>query len=209
MGFFDFIKKKIDDLLKEQPPIAKKAETNSLGEQLDKLTAEGELPFGWVYHKRESTAKIQTEYSYFLNMWLETQNKSPKEQYAALKSFILYLEDAGKLCKNKGECYEFWFYNYLTTNDYIAKRKAELEALTANLDELQTNFVKRNKELSNLDERIIKMLIEHPDVLQSDFVKMFDPLVQNDVREKLYFMDKSGKLKRTKSGKSYTLHYIG
>jgi len=84
-----------------------------------------------------------------------------------------------------------------------------LNELTANFDELQANFIKRNKELANLDDRIIQMLKEHPNALQSDFVKMFDPIVKNDVREKLYYMEKSGELQRTKSGRSYILHYKG
>ena len=69
------------------------------------------------------------EYTYFLNMWLDSRSKSPKEQYSALKSFVLYLEDAEKLCKSKGECFEWWFYNVLTSTDYISKRKQELNDL--------------------------------------------------------------------------------
>lgn len=199
--------------MKKKPPVTNrqtqggKSETNTFGESFDRLTHNGELPFGWVTHKKEFTNKIQGEFSYFLNTWLESRNKSPKEQYSALKSLILYLEDVEKLCKSKGECYEFWFYEVLVTKDYIEKRKDELDELTANLEELQANFDKRNKELFNLDNRIIQMLLEHPDVMQSDFVNMFDPLVKDAVREKLYFMEKSGELTRTKSGRSYTLHY--
>lgn len=204
MGLFDFMKKKS---VPAKTPNTTKVETNSFGEPLDRLTPEGELPWGWISHNNEFTGKIGGEYSHFLNMWLESRNKSPKEQYSALKSFVLYLEDAGKLCESKGECFEFWFYEYLTSKEYIEKRKSELEELTANLDELQSNFIKRNEELSGLDERIIKMLIDNPGILQSEFVKMFDSLVQNDVREKLYFMEKSGELERTKSGRSYILHY--
>jgi len=142
-------------------------------------------------------------------LWLESRNKSPKEQYSALKSFVLYLEDAERLCKSKGECFEWWFYELIASKEYIDQRKNELNELTANFDELQANFIKRNKELANLDDRIIQMLKEHPNALQSDFVKMFDPIVKNDVREKLYYMEKSGELQRTKSGRSYILHYKG
>lgn len=204
MGLFDFLKKK--GVLAKTPQ-APKIETNSFGECLDRLTPEGELPWGWVSKNIEFTNKINGEYSYFLNMWLEARNKSPLEQYSALKSFVLYLDDAGKLCESKGECFEVWFYECLTSKDYIEKRKGELEELTENFDELQSNYLKRNKEISDLDERIIKTLIDNPGILQADFVKLFDPLVQNDVREKLYFMEKSGELERTKSGRSYVLNY--
>ena len=140
-------------------------------------------------------------------MWLESRTKSPIEQYSALKSFVLYLEDAEKLCVSKGECFGFWFYEILTSKDCVQKLKIELEELTANFDVLQANYTKRNDLLIDLDNRIIKMMIDNPGVLQSDFVKMFDLLVQNDVLEKLYFMEKAGKIERIKSGRSYTLHY--
>ncbi len=173
----------------------------------DHLTKDGDLPWGWIYRNRDFTGQIQNEYSYFLHMWIDSKNGSPKERYQALKSFVLYLDDAGKLCESKGECFEFWYYNIVASKDYIEKRKGELEELIANFDKLQADFEKRAVHLSDLDERIIKMLIENPGVLQSDFVKMFDPLVQNDVREKLYFMEKAGDLERTKSGRSYILNY--
>lgn len=174
---------------------------------LDHLTKDGDLPWGWHTYAKEFTDKIGGEYSHILNTWLESKSKSPKEQYFALKSFVLYLEDVAKLCRTKGECFEFWFYNDLASPEYIQKRKSELEELTANFNKLQADFEKRNKEFSGLDERIIKALIANPGILQSDFVKLFDSLVQNDVREKLYFMEKSGELERKKSGKSYILHY--
>lgn len=229
MGLFDFIKKKGDkkesdqdifcgeglvDYIKSnlekptQENISKVLDRVAKpDDDLDHLTKDGDLPWGWHTYTKEFTGKIGNEYSHFLNMWLESRSKSPKEQYSALKSFVLYLEDAEKLCKAKGECFEFWFYNDLTSLDYIQKRKSELEELTANFNKLQADFEKRNDALSGLDEKIIQTLIDNPGVLQSDFVKLFDSLVQNDVKEKLYFMEKSGKLEKTKSGRSYILHY--
>lgn len=195
MGLFDFMKKT------NAQDQAKQA-TND-----EHLTPEGELPWGWVSRNNGLTSQIQGEYTHFLNMWLESRTKSPIEQYSALKSFVLYLEDAEKLCVSKGECFGFWFYEILTSKDCVQKLKIELEELTANFDVLQANYTKRNDLLIDLDNRIIKMMIDNPGVLQSDFVKMFDLLVQNDVLEKLYFMEKAGKIERIKSGRSYTLHY--
>lgn len=189
--------------MKKKAPVPKKQPQATA----DRLTTDGELPFGWVTRNKEFCDRISGEYSHFLNMWLESRNKSPLDQYAALKSFVIYLEDVEKLCKAKGECFEFWFREILTGKEYIQKRKKELEELTENLDELQANYNKRNNLLPDLDYKIINILINNPGVLQSDFVKMFDPLIHNDVREKLYFMEKEGKIERTKSGRSYILHY--
>ena len=116
MAFFDLFKKK------ETPPKAPV-------EDFEHLTKEGELPFGWLYRNKDFVDKINSEYSYFLNMWLDSRSKSPKEQYAALKSFVLYLEDVEKLCKSKGECFEFRFYEILASKNYIEQRKNDLEKL--------------------------------------------------------------------------------
>lgn len=175
----------------------------------DHLTPEGELPFGWVYRNREFTVPIHSEYSYFLNMLLESRNKAPKELYSALKSFILYLEDVEKLCKSKGECFEFWFYGNLTSKERLQKMKDELAHITENFDEIEKNFYKKQTELVDLDERIIKLLKDNPGIIQADFVKLFDATVQAEVKEKLYYMDKEGYLQRIKTGRSYTLNYRG
>lgn len=205
MALFDFMKKK--STVTKQQTLTTKTETNSFRERCDMLTKEGELPFGWVTQNKEFCDRIQGEFSYFLNTWVQSRCKTPKEYYSALKSFVIYLEDTEKLCKSKGECFEFWFCEILTSKDYVEIRKKELEELSANLDELQANYIKRNNLLCDLDNKIIKVLIDNPGVLQSDFVKMFDPHVQNDVREKLYFMEKTGKLEKVKAGRSYILHY--
>ena len=205
MGLFNFMKKKAH--VAKQQPRAAKAETNSFGEPLDRLTKDGELPWGWVTKNKEFCDRINGEYSYFLHTWLEAEKKTPKENYSALKSFVVYLEDVEKLCKSKGECFEFWYREILTSKDYLEDRKEELEALTANVDELQANYEKRIVLLSDLDTRIINTLLDNPSILQSDFIKMFDPVVHKDVREKLYLLEKAGKLEKTKSGRSYLLHY--
>ena len=132
MGLFDFMKKK-SPVIKQQPQEAK-TETNSSGECYDRLTPDGELPWGWVTRNKEFCDRINGEYTYFLNAWLQARNKTPLEQYSALKSFVLYLEDVEKLCKSKGECFDFWLHEILTGKGYIEKRKKELEELTAKFD---------------------------------------------------------------------------
>lgn len=131
MGLFDFMKKK---------SIPTKNKTNSFGDCFDRLTEDGELPFGWVHHNKNFVDKINCEYSVLLKIWLDSRKKSPMEQYSALKSFVLYLEDVEKLCISKGECFEFWFYEILASRDYIQKRKNELHELVVNMDALQKKY---------------------------------------------------------------------
>lgn len=91
----------------------------------------GELPWGWVTRNKEFCDGINCEYSHFLNAWVQSRNKTPTEHYSALKSFVIYLEDVEKLCKSKGECFDFWFHEILTSKGYMEKRKTELEELAA------------------------------------------------------------------------------
>lgn len=204
MALFDLFKKK------ETPPKAaidfNKAKPS---EDLEHLDENGELPFGWTYKNKDFVKNENSLFSYFLQNWLDSKCAEPKTKYEALKSFVTYLEDAEKICKSKGECFEFWFYEILTSKDYLQKRKDELADLTANFDEIETNYKKKENELANLDAKIVKMLKDNPNIIQSDFVKMFDDVIQSEVKEKLYYMDKIGVLERIKVGRSYTLNYRG
>ncbi len=205
-GLLDYIQSSIknptdENVLKALESIAKP------DDDLEHLTAEGELPWGWHTHNSEFIGEVGGEYSYFLNLWLDARSKPPKELHSVLKSFILFLEDAEKLCKSKGECFEYWYYEILTSRDYIEKRRTEFSELSQNLEEKQQEYERRMLELVDLDRKIIEKLKENANILQSDFVKMFDPAIKKDVQEKLYYMDKEGKLQRTKSGGSYILHY--
>lgn len=123
MGLFDFLKKP-----QQSKPIPKPTESKP-----ERLTAEGELPLGWLYRNKAFIDKLNGEYTYFLDMWIDSRRLPELDQYAALKSFVLFLEDAETLCKSKGECFELWFYDILASKEYIAKRKAELHALTERL----------------------------------------------------------------------------
>lgn len=202
MGILDFLKK-----------FATKsnADTKQTTIQHEHITEDGELPFGWIFRNKEFTDKISGEYSHFLNLWLESRSKSPKEQYSALKSFVLYLEDAEKLCKSKGECFELWFCEYLTTKDYISKRKSELEDLTANFDALQKDYenkLLKEEKVKTMKSDVIVLLKENDGILQSDFWKLFDDeICRAAATDIVYALWREGKIERTKSGRSFILHY--
>lgn len=95
----------------------------------------GELPWGWVIRNKDFIEKIQNEYTYFLNKWIDSRKGNSLKQYESLKSFVLYMEDGEKLCKSKGECFEFWFNEILTGKGYLEKRKSELRKLETQIKE--------------------------------------------------------------------------
>ena len=106
MGLFGLTKKKKVYTLPNEP--------------LDRLTSDGELPFGWYTANKAFTSKLQTEYKSFLDAWLASRKKSDLEEYAALKSFVIYMNDVKKLCEKKGECYNYW-RDVLFDDKYLAR----------------------------------------------------------------------------------------
>ena len=81
---------------------------NYSGESLDRLTKDGELPFGWYKRNEEFTDKIESEHRIFVEEYVNSRNISPKERYSALKSLVQHTDDVRKLCASKGECFEYW-----------------------------------------------------------------------------------------------------
>ena len=85
--------------------------TNALGESLDCLTEEGDLPFGWVAHNQSIVNQIESELSTFRN---DIHNaKTPIEKYAALKSYLLYIEDGEKHYGKIGICAGKYFEEFV------------------------------------------------------------------------------------------------
>lgn len=207
MGLFNLLKKSKNESIASKPLKEKSMKTditNSFGEPIDKLV-NGNLPWGWTAHNQDFTDKIRTEYSFFLKQWVDCRNKSPKELYFALKSFVKYIEDAETLCKSKGECFEFWFHEILVGKDYLNIRKNELEILTQNLSELQNEYECRQKALSDLESALLKSLKQNTGILQKDVYKLFDSSVKQDIQSLLYQWAKSGKIKREKIGNTYKI----
>lgn len=203
-GLINYVKSNIDDP-SEKNVLKAVQEIAQPDKDQDHLTEEGELPWGWRTVHKPFVDKISGEYKIYLDLWLESRNKSPFEQHAALKQFVQFMNDTRKLCESKGECHLEWFKD-CATDDYIKARSDELAKLEANLENSQAQYALRKSMIRSLDNEIMNKLRENDGILQSEFVKMFDPVVQKDVSEKLYYMSNEKKLIRTKSGRSYKLH---
>ena len=216
MGFIDFLKKKT--AVKQDQPTAKaepQAEMNNFGERWDELTKDGDLPTGWLYRNKSFVDQAEADYSHFLNWWLDSRNKSPREQYPTLKSFVLFLEGMERECKRKGVCFEFWFHELIASTDYIEKRKSELHDLTVNLESLQKEYETkamedelRKKRVIEMRDDVIALLKENAGILQSDFWKLFDDKIEREAATEIYYsLLNDGKIERVKSGRSYKISY--
>ena len=183
----------------------KTIKTNTLGEPLDKLVS-GELPFGWIANHRDFTEKISSQHNYFLHLWLNSRQNSPKEQYSSLKSFVLFLNDCKKLCASQGECYIKWFNDCIADDTYIQERTKELELLSSNFSNLTKAYDTKAKSLPNIDKQILQYVRSHPGILQKDLYNSFNPNLKNDISERIYYLSKNGKIKRTKQGNTYKLY---
>ena len=203
MGLFNIFKKK--------PTIKKQmqhARTNLSGESLDKLV-NGELPFGWIAYRRDFTEKINSQFNYFLHLWLDSRGKSPKEQYSSLKSFVLFLNDCKKLCASQGECYIKWFNDCIADDTYIQARTEELKEIENNYKKLEADYNKRQNIEKNilpkLQHDLLAFITTNPNVLQKDIYKAFAPELKDDIQNLLYHWDKEGKIIRTKCGNTYSI----
>lgn len=128
MGLFGLFKKK-----KQSKPVKKSSKINASGERMDRLTRKGDLPYGWSYANREFTGKFEKEYNRFTDAYFKSKKKGMLQEYAALKSLIVYMEDVQKLCKRKGECFAYWASCIVARPQDIAEYKARLKQLEAKL----------------------------------------------------------------------------
>ena len=214
MALFDFFKKKTSTVQSASPNSSNKTPLNSFDEPLDRLTAEGELPWGWVTHNKTFVDKIQNEYSHFLNGWLASRTQEPLRYFEALKSFVLYLEDVEHLCESKGECFVFWFNEILTSKGYLDERRKELQHLQSNFRQIEEDYKRKKLEDEDRARKVIEMrddviqqLKSNDGILQSDFWKLYNEADRGAVQDIVYSLIQQGKVEREKSGRSFILHF--
>lgn len=109
----------------------KSKNTNSVGERLDRLTPEGELPFGWAAYNKELVKRMDDEW--FVFRCAISDAKDPVGKYAAMKSFLLFLEDGKKHYSGINECAGKFFEEYFCTTDYAATIKKQFKELEKKL----------------------------------------------------------------------------
>lgn len=102
---------------------------NRSSERMDRLTRKGDLPYGWAYANREFTERIEKESKFFFDAYYTSKRKGMLQEYAALKSLIIYIEDVTKLCKRKGECFVYWSSHMVANSKQLAEYKARLKRL--------------------------------------------------------------------------------
>lgn len=176
----------------------------------ERLTSEGELPWGWLSIHKEETSIYTTEYNAFWTAWYDSRSKAPSEQLTALEAFVNYMNMVKTSLVKKGECFNYW-RDTLFDDDYLAKRTCELNELKENFEALEQDYsTKKAFEkniLPTLEHSVFEIIKEHPGILQKDIYKKFPLEAKPYIQEKLYYAEKLGQLKREKHGSSYSLFF--
>lgn len=115
MGLFDSFKKK-------QPEPKAAVRTNSCGEDLNRLTEDGELPFGWMRYNQEIISQMEADIAPFRKAIHDAN--TPLDKYAALKSYMQFLIDGKQHYEKIGECEGRYFYEYIC-DSYESKSNFE------------------------------------------------------------------------------------
>ena len=168
---------------------------------LNRLTEEGELPFGWIYANKDFVEATEEEYRYFFNAWLDAKSKDVLKQYAALKSLVIYMNDIKTICATKGECFAKWAEIVVANPDAMKKWTEYLHYMETHIDEL----LREEKMLKKLRTELKKIIQAEPGVKQEQLYKRFSPDMKNYISNELYHMAANGTIRREKSGRSYEL----
>lgn len=181
----------------------KKKEVIIPGQQLNRLDADGEIPYGWHYANRETIGRLEAEHRYFSNAYCTAKNegKGVLAEYSALKSLVQHMEDSRNLCASMGECFAKWASHSVADPSDLTELKAELARLKDNMDAL----LKREKAIKLLKEDLLAIIRAEPGIVQSDIYKRFNPEFKSDIQNQLHSLWASNIIIREKSGRSYKL----
>lgn len=190
-------------------PNRSESQSNSFGQKMDRLTPEGDLPFGWVYKNKEFVDKATAEYIYFSKQYTDHEYGDPKEKYAGLKSLLLYIEDTKKHYAKKGECFLFWFVETWAKAEEVKELYSELQYIEEHYDELKKEYDRRQYIehilIPELKKKAIEVVTESPGIIQTDAYNYFNPDVKSYVQEAFRILSREGKIKREKHGRTYKL----
>ena len=182
-----------------EPP--KPNNTNSFGEPLDRLTPEGELPWGWIHANKRFTDPIESEYRRLSDAVYEAKKQGAKAHYAALRSLVMYMEDVQKLCESKGECFAEWATIMVANPVALAHEKEKLEYYNQNIGEL----LKKEQQMKTLQVDVLKIISENPGILQADIFKLFPSDMKPFVKNEIHQLWENKKIERVKEGRTYSL----
>lgn len=176
---------------------------NTLGEPLDRLNKDGELPWGWVAYNKSIIQQIDTEISHFRNEI--NAAKGVLRQYAALKSYVLYLKDGYNHYSKIGECEGKYFNEFIVKSQESIDNIKHYKYIEDNIDEL----LKIEELKENMKRNIISLITNNDGILQTDIYKSYPQELKDTVIEHISELCSNGVIYKEKSGRTYALHLSG
>lgn len=180
---------------------------NTMGERMDRLDAEGNLPFGWVVYNRDVADKIDAEVKCFTDAIDDSTCINDKRN--ALRSFVQYLADGQMHYNNMGICVGKYFSEHIIDSTWAKGYIEQLSHIEQNYDLLlkeEQERLQKKEEMEKLSCEILDRLKGCDGMLQADFIKTFDASIKSDVSFLLNSLDRQGKVERIKAGRTYILH---
>lgn len=197
-GMIDFIKTNLDNPTDENVLKALK----KMGDRdLEHLTPEGELPFGWVTANKDFIEPMDKKLSSLIQ---NVDCSSIDSEIEGLSKVLGFCESYKHECESKGECF-LYYYNWMhgeNENSGIEYRQQRLNYLRDNYEHLKD--IEQKKK--NLDHCLYNFLLSNNGILQKNIYKNFDKELKEEIQGKLYQWHNSGKIERIKTGNSYAIH---
>lgn len=139
--------------------------------------------------------------------------KNVDDRIEVLKSLIQSYYDLRSKCVSLGEDYQKYFskmwehIHNSKCNDFcfVDRYEQELEELERNRNIIFAEQELHAKESENLKSRVLEILNQNRETTQTEIYKKFDPVVQKDIQEILYFLAKDGIIKREKYKTTYII----
>lgn len=204
----------INGMFKAVKPLFEKDilnEDNMFDKDLEHLTKDGELPFGW-FSSHPDVEKWDNGLAPLINRYnnLLKSDGFVDEKIESIKTVITYLEEYKKYCYSKNECYIFYYAkqyehchnSWKTDFALISNYQEWLKELEDNYD----SYKLRETLIKTLPDDLYLFLKGNNGILQKNIYKSFDTVIKNDIQNLLYQWQKEGKINREKQGNSYIIN---
>lgn len=175
---------------------------NTFGEPLSKLNEDGELPWGWVVYNKDLIQQIDNEVSHFRNEINDA--KGVLQQYAALKSYLLYLKDGYKHYSNIGECEGKYFEEFIVKSQESIDNTNRFKYIEDNIDRLlEIESLKKN-----MRNDVLNLITNNDGILQTNIYKSYPEELKDDVIGQIATLCSDGIISKEKFGRTYALHLV-
>ena len=69
-------------------------------------------------------------------------------------------------------------------------------------------LIKREELLKNIGPEVMRKIVENDGILQTDLIKMFDPIIKDDISKLLRNLEQGNVITREKSGRTYKIYKV-